>query len=58
MEARNDTREVRYLASQGFISEEARLFDFISACCSEGNSVRDPGGIFVRVHFLECNRPN
>jgi hypothetical protein len=57
-EARNYTRDVRDLAAQGFSSEVARLFDFISSYCLEGNSVRDEGGIFVPVLFLECNRPN
>jgi hypothetical protein len=50
-EARNDNRDVRDLAAQGFSSEEARLFDFISSYCLEGNSVLYPGDIFVPVHF-------
>jgi hypothetical protein len=37
-EARNDTRDVRDLAAQGFSSEEARLFGFISSYSLEGNT--------------------
>jgi hypothetical protein len=50
-EARNDTRDVRDLAAQGFSSEEARLFDFISFYSLEGNSVLEPGDIFIPVRF-------
>jgi hypothetical protein len=45
-EARNVTRDVRDLAAKGFSSEEARIFDFISSYCLEGNSVLYPGDNF------------
>ena len=58
MEEKNDIRDVQDLAAQGLSSKEARLFDFISSYCLEGNSVLDPGDIFVPLHFLGCSRPN
>jgi hypothetical protein len=57
-EAQNDTWDVRDLAAQGFSSEEARLFDFISSYSLEGNSVLDPADIFVPVRFPVCNSLN